>query len=110
MDGDDDTVFYHATESSGACQQIPEVLVNNTVWCHGPNPLPTWGEPCSPPICDSTWVSGSCADSGYNTMNGYSRNATNQTDEFTCTYGQDWSDDVLPPSDSMTWWYGAAQV
>ena len=98
-----DTSYVFAT-ATGLCQQIPRVLLNETVFCHGPFPKPSWGAPCSPPDCMPDWQSGSCRSRGYSSLQGQAANATGQTDPFKCDFkGWDFKHQ-LPASQSRTQW------
>ena len=98
-----DTSYVFAT-ATGLCQQIPRVLLNETVFCHGPFPKPSWGAPCSPPDCMPDWHSGSCQSQGYSSLQGQAANATGQTDPFRCDF-KDWDfKHQLPASQSRTQW------
>jgi hypothetical protein len=107
---DDSTTYYHAIafgEYAG-CQQIPEILLTNSVYCHGPFPVPDWNIPppfsCVEPLCDTKWKAGSCSDNGFGKQNGQSINATDQTDMYTCEFVAWDYDNYLPPDLSETHW------
>jgi len=93
--------YMYAT-ANGLCQQIPAMLMTLPLYCHGPYPQPTWGEPCGLPICMPKWASGSCAQLGYDKLVGTSANATGQTDRHKCAF-KSWGA-ALPTSLSHTQW------
>jgi hypothetical protein len=100
------TYFYASSETNGDCQQIPDILLNNTIYCHGPYPEPVWGEPCNEPNCMTAWKLGSCFDNGYTALAGRAANATGQTDMYECNEFYSWNfNQLLPPEESRTQWY-----
>lgn len=99
------TAYLYAT-AQNTCQQIPEVLLSNSVYCHGPYPVPTWDiyTPCREHVCDSEWKGGSCQEHGFSVMLSQSINVTDQEDMYTCVFTEWDYDTYLPPDLSKTWW------
>ena len=88
------TEFLHvllAEEDNDSCCQIPSILTDHTVFCHGP--FPHGSTDCWEHVGARPWQNGSCSDQGFKgrSFKG-AANVTGQTDMFKCDFkGWDWS-------------------